>query len=729
VIEVGDRFFRSETDARPPLVRLYDDEGCLDGFAGGGGASTGIEMVLGRSPDVAINHDKWALAMHEANHPTTRHIPSNIRKVSYRDEMRGKRCRFAWFSPDCTFFSKARGGAPFRDRNLARRIRGLAWEVVRCAIEIRPDVIFMENVEEYQDWCPLGTDGRPDPKKKGSSFRRWVSRLRNLGAQVEWRQLRASHFGAPTSRKRLFVIIRFDGQPIVWPEPTHGPGRQAYRTAAECIDFSLPVPSIFLTPKEAKAWGQAHGVAGPKRPLAKATKRRIARGVHKFVLTTPEPFIVNNLTNNVPRVVSEPLATTLTGNHKYLVQPTVAPLLVNNSETRDDRAYPADEPIRTLTALGCRTMQLVTPFLAAVRHQDDSHLHPVTEPIRTIPASDREFALVAPSLVRIAHGERDRKGKKRGKGELPATEPLPTQTGSNEFALMAATLINTRNGERQGQAPRVIDIQQPFTTVTAAGSQGALVAAFLAKHNGGHEATGQQLGLPIDTVTARDSKAIATVTAAHLQRDFGASVGGPVDAPAPTITAGGGGKTGMVASHLVKLRGGLKDHQQTAQDVREPAPTLTAGGTHVAEVRTTLLRRDALDPEYLDRAVETCAFLVKYYGTGVARSVDTPAGTITTKDRLGLVTVILVSVGDSEYVLVDIGMRMLTPAELFRCQGFPSSYEITTVPLLTDLGIKVLTKLTKKAQTRLVGNSVPPHLAAALLGANLARPVGRERAA
>lgn len=678
---------------RPPLVRLYDDEGCLDGFSGGGGTSTGIEMVIGRSPDVAINHDKEALAMHEENHPTTRHVPSNIRKVSYRDEMRGKRCRFAWFSPDCTFFSKARGGAPFRDRNLARRIRGLAWEVVRCAIEIRPDIIFMENVEEYKDWCPLDAYGRPDPKKKGASFRRWVSRLRNLGGVVEWRELRASHFGAPTSRKRLFVVIRFDGQPIVWPEPTHGPkanpastaapyvGSGAFQTAAQCIDFSLPVPSIFLTPKQAKAWGRAHGVASPKRPLAAATKRRIARGVHKFVLTAPQPFIVNNLTNNVPRGVSEPLATILTGRHKLLVQPALAPLIVNNSETRDDRVYPADEPIRTLTAQGCRTFQLVTPvlapfitehansskqrnmaadeplrticaqvkgghfalvtpFLASVRHQDDSHIHSVDEPIRTIPASDREFALVAPLL------------------------------------------INTRNGERKGQAPRVLDIQQPFTTVTAAGSQGALVAAFLAKHNGGHEATGQQLGLPIDTVTTRDSKAFVT-------------------------------------SNLVKLRGGLKDHHQTGQDVREPAPTLTAGGTHVAEVRTTLLRRDALDPEYLERAVQTCAFLVKYYGTGVARSVDAPAGTITTKDRLGLVTVILVRVAGNEYVLVDIGMRMLTPRELFLCQGFPVGYQIEHVNIPSPLGIAVRTKLTKKAQTRLVGNSVPPHLAAALIGANL----------
>ncbi len=343
------------------------------------------------------------------------------------------------------------------------------------------------------------------------------------------------------------------------------------------------------------------------------------------------------------QALDEPIRTLDTSNRFAFVQPTFAPFITEHANASTQRNMAADEPLRTICAqVKGGHFAVVTPFLASVRHHDDSHLHPVTEPIRTIPGSDREFALVSP------------------------------------------VLINTRNGERAGQAPRILDIRGPYNTITAGGSQGALVAAFLAKHNGGHEATGQQLGLPIDTVTTRDSKAFVT-------------------------------------SNLVKLRGGLKDHPQTSQDVRQPAPTLTAGGTHLAEVRTTLLRRDALDPAYLDRAVETCAFLVKYYGTGVARAVDTPAGTITTKDRLGLVTVLLVKVGDSEYVLVDIGMRMLTPAELFRCQGFPHDYEIETVPMLTDLGITVMTKLTKKAQTRLVGNSVPPHLAAALLGANLGR--------
>lgn len=633
---------------RAPLIRLFEDEAFIDGFAGGGGASTGVEMALGCSPDVAINHDAEALAMHTANHPKTRHLRTNIKRVNFKRAMRGKPVGGAWFSPDCTYHSKARGGKPFRDRNRARRIRGLAWEMVRCAIQVRPRVLFMENVEEIEFWGPLDKRGVPIPEKRGTSWLRFVARLRNLGYVCEWRRLRAKGHGAPTTRTRLFFIARCDGQPIVWPKETHGPGLKPYHTAAECIDFGQPVPSIFLTKTQAKAWGKAHGVAAPKRPLALATQRRIARGVVRFVLETPEPFIVSNLTNNVARPVSEPLSTLLTGNHKYLV----------------------------------------TPFLAAVRHQDDSHLHSVGEPLRTISASDREIALVSPSLIRVAHGERDASGKKRGKGEHAVTEPLPTQTASNEFALVTAFLAGV--GGRKGQSPET-PVDQPYHTITAkadtvlvapvlmkyhgqqrtgeervhavtdpiatldTSNRFGLVAAFLAKHNGGHEATGQTLTRPMDAIVCRENKALVT-------------------------------------SHLVKLRGGLSDHVLTAQDVREPAPTLTAGGTHIAEVR---------------------AFLVKFYGTKKdGRPLQAPLDTVTTKERFGLVTVMIAG---EQYVIVDIGMRMLTPRELFLCQGFPITYQIDCTVKLPGQPRK---RLTKKAQTRLVGNSVPPQLAAALIGAN-----------
>ncbi len=543
------------TRYRAPAIRLFGAEVCIDGFAGGGGTSTGFEMAMGRSPDIAINHDPIALAMHEVNHPDTQHITSNIRSVRYETVTAGRPCGLAWFSPDCTHHSKARGGKPFRDPQRARRIRGLAWEAVRCAKAIAPRIIVLENVEEWRDWCPLLTDGTPDWSRTGENYRRWKRALQMArpGYVIEERELVACDYGAPTKRKRLFVIARCDGESIAWPAPTHGPGRPLpYRTAAECLDFSLPVPSIFLTATQAKAWGKTHGVASPHRPLATATKRRIARGIQRFVIDTADPFIV-----------------------RY------------NSEHG-----------------------------AAARGQR------ITEPLSTLDTSNR-FALVTPFI-----------------------------------ALVAPTLINTRNGERPGQAPRVLDITEPFTTITAHGSQGALVAAFLAKHNAGHEATGQRLKQPIDTVTTRDSKALVT-------------------------------------SHLLKLRGGLRDHPQTAQDLRAPAPTITAGGTHYAEVR---------------------AFLVKYYGTKKdGRPVDVPLDTITTKERYGLVTV---SIGGEEYAIVDIGMRMLTPRELFLCQGFPGGYEIDHVLMPTPIGIKARMKLTKKAQTRLVGNSVPPHMAAAIVGAN-----------
>lgn len=616
--------------AGAPRIRLFEDEAFIDGFAGGGGASTGIEMALGYSPDVAINHDREALAMHRANHPKTRHIRTNIKTVNFKRVMRGKPVGGAWFSPDCTYHSKARGGKPFRDRNKARRIRGLAWEMVRCAIQVRPRILFMENVEEIEFWGPLDKKGVPVPSKRGSSWKRFVARLTNLGYVCEYRLLRAKGHGAPTTRRRLFFIARCDGQPIAWPAETHGPGlKHPYRTAAECIDFSLPVPSIFLTKRQAKAWGRTHGIPTPKRPLATATKRRIARGIRRFVIDSADPFIIRF-----------------------------------NTENGDDcRGQSLDQPLSTLDA--SNRFAIVTPFLVGVGgRKGQSPETTVAQPYHTITAKG-DTALVVPSLVRIAHGERDASGKKRGKGEHDICEPLPTQTASNEFGLLAATLINTRNGERLGQAPRIYDIRQPFGTITAVGSQGALVAAFLAKHNGGHEATGQTLNRPVDTVVCRENKALVT-------------------------------------SHLVKLRGGLTDHVLTSQDVREPAPTLTAGGTHVAEVR---------------------AFLVKFYGTKKdGRPLDVPLDTVTTKERFGLVTVMI---GGEEYVIVDIGMRMLTPRELFLCQGFPITYQI-------DCSVKFPGKprkrLTKKAQTRLVGNSVPPQLAAAVVGANMNVPARRKAA-
>lgn len=604
---------------RPPQIRLYDDEVIVDLFAGGGGASTGIEFATGLSPVLAINHNAEALAMHKANHPDTIHLREDVMDVNprRRPELKGKKIGLAWFSPDCTFHSKARGGKPFRDRNRARKIRGLIGVVLKWASlpkAQRPRIICVENVEEIEFWGPLDRHGRPDQTRKGQSFRRWVSRLRNLGYEVEWRQLVTCDYGDPTKRKRLFIVARCDGQPIGWPVPTHGPGRALpYRTAAEHLDFSIPVPSIFMSRKEVKAWKDKYG-HNPKRPLAPATLRRIARGIQRFVLDAADPFII----------------------------PVTHP--------RDERVHSIHDPLRTITASKRGEYALVTPFIA--KHFGGRVGSRADEPLHTVMANGAHHALVTPFLSKF-HGDKRETDARGQQLDLP----INTLDTSNRFALIAPTLINTRNGERKGQAPRVHDIRQPFNTITAKGSQGALVAAFLAKHNAGHEATGQKLQRPVDTLTTKDSKAIVT-------------------------------------SHLIKLRGGHQDHVHTDMDVREPLSTLTAGGNHIAEVR---------------------AFLVKFFGSkkdGI--TLDRPIDTVTTKPRFGLVTV---TIADEEYVLADIGMRMLTPRELFACQGFPETYQI-------DEGVCVKTgapvKFTKEAQTRLVGNSVPPNTAAAIIAANLA---------
>lgn len=521
---------------RPPEARIFEHEMVVDNFAGGGGASTGIAWAIGRSPDIAINHNAEALAMHRANHPTTKHLREDVRDVDPDEVCRGRRVALAWFSPDCTHFSKAKGGRPDRDPDVAKRSRGLAWVAVKWAkSKARPTLMFLENVEEFQTW---------------EEFEPWAADLKSCGYAMECREIRASKVKAPTSRKRLVIILRCDGRPIRWPEQWHVDELQAERqddyartTAADCIDFSLPMPSIFLAPAEARAWGQAHGVAAPKRPLAEPTLRRIARGVWRFVIKSADPFIIN---------------------------------VRHTGYERDVRMY---------------------------------SLH---EPMRTIPASDREFALVAPALIKY-HGFKRAHEEVRGQMVL---DPIATLDTSNRFGL---------------------------------------IAAYLAKHNGGHEATGQRLNRPRDTITTIDQKALVT-------------------------------------GHLLKLYG----TSQHGADVREPMPAILTGGNrgggHIAAVS---------------------AFLVKYYGTKRdGCEMQLPLDAITTRDRFGLVTV---SIAGEPYAIADIGMRMLTPRELFLAQGFPADYEI-------DTGIRhdgQHIRFTKKAQTRLVGNSVPPHMAAAVVRANL----------
>ena len=584
-----------------------DGEIIVDSFAGGGGASTGIEMALGRSPDYAINHDPEALALHRANHPDTIHLSKNIYKVDPMDVVGRRKVGLLWASPDCKHFSKAKGGKPVK-----REIRDLAWTVVLWAERVRPRVIILENVEEFQTWGPLVETDRgvfPCPDRKGETFNAWIGALKKHGYKVEWKELRACDYGAPTTRKRLFLIARCDGHKIVWPEPTHGPGRLPYRTAAsDVIDWSIPCPSIFDTTEQ--IW-ERYGIRAI-RPLAENTMARIAKGVKRYVLDAARPFIVG-------------LA------H------------ADNS----DRSRSIGQPISTIHA-GGGNHGLVTPHLMTMRNAGKPH-NEADKPTHTVTAGGAGLSLVAPLLSAAQQG-----GSSRA-----ADDPVHTITASpkDQNQVIAASMVQTGYGEREGQEPRALDVEAPLGTIVAGGVKHAAVAAFLAQHNNDQKASGGSYP----------------------------KAGRPVTEPVSTITASGS-QQAVVSAGLMNMKG--SDRRMTS--VEQPAPTVTADGTHQAEVR---------------------AFLMKYYGVDQDPRLEEPLSTVTTRDRFGIVTVEGV-----DYEIVDIGMRMLTPRELFKAQGFPADYEIETG--VFDGGER--RSLTKTAQVRMCGNSVCPPIAAALVRANCA---------
>lgn len=323
----------------------------VDSFAGGGGASTGIELATGRPVDIAINHDPDAILMHKTNHPHTEHIQASVWDVDPVEVCAGRPVGLLWASPDCKHFSKAKGGKP-----VDKHIRGLAWIVLRWAGTVRPRVIILENVEEFQTWGPVRR-GRPVKSKAGQTFTKWLGQLRDLGYDVEWRELVAADYGAPTTRKRFFLIARCDGRPIAWPEPTHAPAdspetkaglRKPWRSAAEIIDWSLPCPSIFDTRKEVR---DKYGLTA-QRPLSPNTMRRVIRGVDKFAIKTPEPFlvVVNHAGDFRGQVTAAPLQT-VTSKHGYgVVSPVMAPLTMHNNENATGTGV--TEPVNTITSSG-----------------------------------------------------------------------------------------------------------------------------------------------------------------------------------------------------------------------------------------------------------------------------------------------------------------------------------------------------------------------------------------
>ncbi len=383
----------------------------VDLFAGGGGASEGIKLALGRDPDVAVNHDRVAIAMHEANHPDTWHLRQNIREVSPLWATRGRNVGLLWASPDCKHFSKAKGSGPKRDRE----IRSLAWVVDKWIIATRPRIIILENVEEFKTWGPIGSDGCVIDSQKGTTFCAFVRCLRRRGYRVEWRELRACDYGAPTIRKRLFMIARCDDRPIVWPEPTHGPGRIPYRTAAEIIDWSIPCPSIFKR----------------KRPLVENTLKRIAEGIRRYVIEAAEPFILTYYGPKNKGVVdfrgvgmADSVPTQTTENRFGLVVPHF------QRQFGKSIGHSIGQPAGTITAGGSGKTALVAAFLA--KHYGGVIGAPIDKPFPTT-GHGTQNQVVTSNLIKLRgtckHGQ-------------PVTQPMPTLTaGGNHVAEVRAFLM------------------------------------------------------------------------------------------------------------------------------------------------------------------------------------------------------------------------------------------------------------------------------------------------
>jgi len=609
---------------RPPVLRAYFDDSNVDLspdpnrpvrvnlFAGGGGASLGELMATGRSPDIAINHSPVAIAMHRANHPTTRHFIEDVYAVDPRQATGGRRVQFLWMSPTCTHFSRAKGAA-LKDQ----KIRGLAWSLLPWIKHCRPDVIVLENVPEFLTWgpvcrrhaddCPgdengVGCEkhcrfGHPIKERAGQTYRAWEKKIRSKGYSFEAKKLIAWEYGAPTTRERLYIIMRADGMPATWPEPTHAREPSAkrphrWRTAAEIIDWSIPCPSVF----------------DRRRPLADKTEARLVRGVGKFVLENNRPFIIPVNHGGVGR--------------------------------RDLRVNDLDVPMPTVTGGQRGGHAFVLPCLST-----------------------------SPMIVKAkTHGG-------GGNEPMPPDEPLRTVTASprGEFALAVPYLIHRSNGEREGQAPRVYDIQTPHPTVVAEGLKTAIVtagltqAAFLAKsgRNGDFQ----------------DHQALV---AASLTKFYGTSTGSEVDSPLGAVTAGGW-KHGLSAALLARYNG-----QSIGQAPDSPIGTLDTRDRYA--VVTAGLAAWCEDIER--RAHRVYHLMIKHGYSG--RGLD---------HENQLVTVTL---GGESIVVYDLGMRMLTPRELFRAQGFDDSYVIDPIGPRGK-------KLTKTEQIRACGNSVCPPVARALV--------------
>jgi DNA (cytosine-5)-methyltransferase 1 len=478
----------------------------IDLFAGGGGASCGIEQGIGRAVDIAVNHDPMAITMHEANHPGTHHFCESVFKVNPISVTDNQPVGLLWASPDCTHHSKAKGGKP-----VSAKRRGLAWVVIKWARRTRPRVIMLENVEEFEDWGPVipktgptgevlrFPDGKPMlvpcPARKGQEFQKFKAQLQRLGYQVEHRQLRACDYGAPTIRKRFFLIARRDGRPIVWPKPSHGPAnslpvrrgrQQPFRTAAECIDWSIPCPSIF----------------DRKKPLAENTLRRIAKGIQRFVLDAAEPFVIaidhGSARSGCVWPGSEPLTTITTENRHALVVPSITKFRTGAV------GHGVDEPLHTVTANsfvkrpgGAAPFGLVTAHIQ--RDFWNSVGSPAGAPVGTVTAGGGGKAALVTAFMAKHYG---------GVVGTELRKPIGTITTIDHHSLVAAHMINLKGSDRRASAAT-----DPAATICAGGTHAGLVAAFMAPYYGsGSGETGRDIRQPAPTCTTKDRLQLVTVS-------------------------------------------------------------------------------------------------------------------------------------------------------------------------------------------------------------------------
>jgi len=616
----------------------------IDSFAGGGGASQGIKLATGRAPDIAINHDADAIAMHARNHPETLHVTEDVFAVNLRKLVDGRPVGGLWASPDCRDFSRAKGGTP-----VSRRVRGLAWFVIKVAKQIRPRVIFLENVREFEQWGPVvpiwqcrecdwtGSEGQatlirtrrrcprceslklretmdrmPDPDRRGITFKIWRGKLKAQGYRVEHQTLNAADYGAATNRKRLFLVARCDDQPIVWPEPTHappekcgqrtlfGPKLQPYHTFAENAQWEVPCPSIF----------------DRKKPLQPKSHWRTAKGLLRYVLRNPRPFIV------------------------------------------------------------------------PITHAGERRCHSVDEPLPTITTANRgELGLVMPTMVQMGYGERTGQDART----LNVHEPLGTIVGSQKHGLVAASIAKFYGG--------VVghEVDKPLGTVTSVDHH-FLQTAVLVKFRG--DSKGADVQTPLPTITsgagaarpAGAAHAMGIATAWLARFNHGEKQWNSVEEPLGTVTTQGG-KFYAAFAYLNKFYGSGGQGQPAG----EPLGTATVKARFAVVVVQT--GEWCFTPGTIDRPKQVARWAIEQLG----RDAD-PFLIWVTDPETGEVFPLLTAICDGvRYLITDIGLRMLRPRELARCQGFPDSYLLSGV-ITNDVAR--------------IGNSVSPYPAQALVAAN-----------